>query len=153
VIAAEGLAAVGRMIAAYHRSDGAATDFKIAWVTVTLRDLEGHQRCRCPDGSRASAVVDRCGWQCGPAGAARVSGGARVPARLAAWQSGNGAVQARPTRLRPVARVPRTSVDVRNITMQKYSHRMRRLIAAGLLPERAGQRIIAGGRWPPRRWR
>jgi hypothetical protein len=31
VIAAEGLAAVGRMIAAYHRSDGAATDFKIAW--------------------------------------------------------------------------------------------------------------------------
>jgi hypothetical protein len=30
---------------------------------------------------------------------------------------------------------------------------MRRLIAAGLLPERAGQRIIAGGRWPPRRWR
>ena len=41
MIAAEGLAAVGRMIAAYHRSDGAATDFKIAWVTVTLRDLEG----------------------------------------------------------------------------------------------------------------
>jgi hypothetical protein len=82
VIAAEGLAAVGRMIAAYRRSDGAATDFKIAWVTVTLRDLEGHQRCLCPDGSRASAVVDRCGWQCGPAGAARVSGGARIPARF-----------------------------------------------------------------------
>ena len=37
------------MIAAYRRSDGAATDFKIAWVTVTLRDLEGHQRCLCPD--------------------------------------------------------------------------------------------------------
>ena len=33
-----------------------------------------------------------------------------VPARLAAWQSGNGAVQAGPSRLRPVARVPRTSV-------------------------------------------
>jgi hypothetical protein len=30
VIAAEGLAAGGGMIAAYHRSDGAATDFKIA---------------------------------------------------------------------------------------------------------------------------
>jgi len=59
VIAAEGSAAVGRMIAAYHRSDGAATDFKIAWVTVTLRDLKGHQRCLCLDGSRASAVVDR----------------------------------------------------------------------------------------------
>jgi hypothetical protein len=62
---------------------------------------------------------------------------------LAAWQSGNGAVQARPTRLRPVARVPRTSVDVRNITMQKHSHRMRRLLAAGLLPERAGQPVKA----------
>ena len=48
MIAAEGPAAVGRMIAAYHRSDGAATDFKIAWVTVTLRDLKGHQRCLCP---------------------------------------------------------------------------------------------------------
>ena len=44
------------MIAAYRRSDGAATDFKIAWVTVTLRDLEGHQRCLCPDGSRASGL-------------------------------------------------------------------------------------------------
>ncbi len=34
MIAAEGLAAVGRMIAAYHRSDGDATYYKIAWVTV-----------------------------------------------------------------------------------------------------------------------
>ena len=34
MIAAEGLAAVGRMIAAYRRSDGAATYCKIAWVTV-----------------------------------------------------------------------------------------------------------------------
>jgi hypothetical protein len=61
MIAAEGLAAVSRMTAAYRRSDGAATDFKIAWVTVTLRDFEGHRRCLGPDGSRASAVVDRCG--------------------------------------------------------------------------------------------
>ena len=45
MIAAEGLAAVGRMIAAYRRSDGAATYYKIAWVTVALRDLEGHRRC------------------------------------------------------------------------------------------------------------
>ena len=30
-------------------------------VTVALRDLEGHGRCLGPDGSRASAVVDRCG--------------------------------------------------------------------------------------------
>ena len=33
MIAAEGLAAVGCMIAAYRRSDGAATYYKIAWVT------------------------------------------------------------------------------------------------------------------------
>jgi hypothetical protein len=135
VIAAEGLAAVGRMIAACHRSDGAAPDFKIAWVTVTLRDLEGHQRCLYPHGSRASA-------DCGPMWLAMWSGRRSPgkwrrprpcsPGSLAAWQSGNGAVQARPTRLRPVARVPRTSVDVTNITMQKHSHRMWWLIAAGL---------------------
>ena len=39
MIAAEGLAAVGRMIAAYRRSDGAATDYEIARVTVALRIL------------------------------------------------------------------------------------------------------------------
>jgi hypothetical protein len=38
VIAAEGLATVGRTIAAYRRSDGAATDYELAWVTVTLQD-------------------------------------------------------------------------------------------------------------------
>jgi hypothetical protein len=32
-------------------------------------------------------------------------------------------------------------VDVTNITMQKHSHRMRRLVASGLLPERAGQPV------------
>jgi hypothetical protein len=74
MIAAEGLAAVGRMIAAYRRSDGAATYYKIAWVTVALRDLEGHGRCLGPDGFSASAVVDRCG----PAGTARLRGGARL---------------------------------------------------------------------------
>jgi hypothetical protein len=89
MIAAEGLAAVGRMIAAYRRSDGAATYCKIAWVTVALRDLEGHGRCLGPDGFRASAVVDRCG----PAGAARVRGGARIPARFGeqSLASGHGA--------------------------------------------------------------
>ena len=39
MIAAEGLAAVGCMIGAYRRSDGAATDYGIASVTVALRDL------------------------------------------------------------------------------------------------------------------
>ena len=61
MIAAGGLAAVGRMIAAYCRSDSAATDYEIARVTVALQDLEGDGRCLGPDGSRASAVVDRCG--------------------------------------------------------------------------------------------
>jgi hypothetical protein len=39
MIAAEGLAAADRMIAAYRRGDAAATDNEIAWVTVALRDL------------------------------------------------------------------------------------------------------------------
>jgi len=86
MIAAEGLAAVGRMIAAYRRSDGAATYCKIAWVTVALRDLKGHGRCLGTDGFRASAVVDRYG----PAGAARVRGGARIPARFGEQSSASG---------------------------------------------------------------
>jgi hypothetical protein len=61
MIAAEGLAAADRMIAAYRRSDGAATDYKIAWATLALRDLESHGRCLGPDGFRASAVVDWSG--------------------------------------------------------------------------------------------
>ncbi len=47
MIAAEGLVAVGRMIVAYRRGDGAATSYEIAWVTVAL------QRLRAGDGSRA----------------------------------------------------------------------------------------------------
>lgn len=39
MIAADGLAAVGRMIAGYRRRYGATTDYEIAWVTVALRDL------------------------------------------------------------------------------------------------------------------
>jgi hypothetical protein len=39
VIAAEGLVAVGRMIVAYRRSDGAATDYEIAWVTAAPQYL------------------------------------------------------------------------------------------------------------------
>jgi hypothetical protein len=48
MIAAEGLATVGHVIAAYRRNDSAATDYEIAWVTVALRDLEGHRRCLGP---------------------------------------------------------------------------------------------------------
>jgi hypothetical protein len=57
-----GLAAVGHMIAANCRSDGAATYYKIAWVTVALRALEGHGRGLGPDGFRTSAVADRWTW-------------------------------------------------------------------------------------------
>jgi hypothetical protein len=39
--------------------------------------------------------------------------------------------------------VPRTPVDMTNITMQNQNHRMRRLVAANLLPERAGQPVKA----------
>jgi hypothetical protein len=92
VIAAEGLVAVGRMIAVYRRGYGATTDYEIAWMTVALRELrvkdaagsEGKGRCPTlgPDGSRAPgrapAAVDRRGQ----AGAAWARGGARVPARL-----------------------------------------------------------------------
>ena len=34
---------------------------------------------------------------------------------LAAWQSGNGAMQARPTRLRPVAREPRAAAAAASV--------------------------------------
>ena len=39
MIAAEGLVAVGRMIAVHRRGYGATTDYEIARVTVALRDL------------------------------------------------------------------------------------------------------------------
>jgi hypothetical protein len=39
LIAAEGLAAVGAMIAAYRRGGRFATDYEVAWLTVALRDL------------------------------------------------------------------------------------------------------------------
>ena len=39
LIAAEGLAAVGAMIAAYRAGGRYATDYQIAWMTVALRDL------------------------------------------------------------------------------------------------------------------
>jgi Domain of unknown function (DUF4192) len=39
MIAAEGLAAVGRMVAAYRGGGATATDYEIAWLTVALKDL------------------------------------------------------------------------------------------------------------------
>jgi len=97
------------MIAANRRSDGAATDYEIAWVAMALRNLDGHGRCLDPDGSRASAVLDRCG----PAGAAWVRGGACIPARFGeqASSSGHGATRYLP----PIrADVVATSEDARH---------------------------------------
>ncbi len=39
MIAAECLAAVGRIIVAYRRGDGAAASHEIGWVTVALQHL------------------------------------------------------------------------------------------------------------------
>jgi hypothetical protein len=39
MIAGEGLVAVGRMIVAYRRGDGAATNYEIAWAAVALQYL------------------------------------------------------------------------------------------------------------------
>ncbi len=39
MIAAEGLVAVGRMIAVYRHRYGATTDYEIAWVTAALQHL------------------------------------------------------------------------------------------------------------------
>jgi hypothetical protein len=39
MIAGEGLVAVGRMIVAYPRGDGAVTDYEIAWVAVAVQYL------------------------------------------------------------------------------------------------------------------
>ena len=39
MIAAEGMVAIGRMIVAYRRGDGAATNYEIGWVTVALQHL------------------------------------------------------------------------------------------------------------------
>ena len=94
------------MIAAYRRSDCAATCYKIAWVIVALQDLEGHGRCLGPSGFRASAVVDRCG----PAGRApasrraaiRISAGVRTLTMSARARGGLDDHRADPTVARRV---------------------------------------------------
>ncbi len=58
MIAAEGLVAVGRMIVAYRRCDGAATSYEIAWVTVARAAPEDQGRCLGPDRCRAPTAAD-----------------------------------------------------------------------------------------------
>ena len=87
LLAAEGLAAVGEMIARYRGGGRFTSDYEIARLTVALRDLR----------------VRDDAWARG-----HMAAPAALPA-LAVWQSGNGVMQARPTRLRPVAREPRAA--------------------------------------------
>jgi len=82
------------MIAAHRPGDGAATDCEIAWVTVALR----HLRVRDDAWVRMARAHLRL-WTdvVRRAQPGRVAAPASLLA-LAAWQSGHGAMQARPTR-------------------------------------------------------
>ena len=81
------------MIVAYSRSDGAGTNYEIAWVTVALRHL------RAGDDSWVWIdLVHRWLQTYGLAGAARARGRPGVPARLGELPlaSGHGAVMRPP---------------------------------------------------------
>jgi len=69
--------AADRMIVAYSRSDGAATNYEIAWVTVALRHLRAED-----DSWIWIDRVHRWLQTYGLAGAARARGRPGVPARL-----------------------------------------------------------------------
>jgi hypothetical protein len=96
MIAAEGLAAVGAMIATYRGGDTFTTDAQVAWLTVALRDLrvrddawarmdpahrEAHQRLWLDVTRRAqpgyvaapAALLAFVAWQCGDGALANVA--------------------------------------------------------------------------------
>ncbi len=81
MIAAGGLVAVSRMIVAYRRGDGAATNYEIAWVTVALQHL------RVGDGSWAGQIdpVHRWLWTLWSGG--RSSGTWRRPRPCSLWRT------------------------------------------------------------------
>ncbi len=109
MIAAEGLAAVGAMITRYRDGGRFTTDYEVARITVALRDLRVRDDAWARmDPSHSAAhlrlwidVVRRAQPGYVAASAALLA--------LAAWQSANGAMQARPTRLRSAAREPRAA--------------------------------------------
>ncbi len=89
---AEGLAEVGAMIAAYRAGGSYATDYQVAWVTVTLQDL----RVRDDAWARmdpAHADAHRRLWT--DVTRRAQPGYVAAPAALlafVAWQSGDGAL-------------------------------------------------------------
>ncbi len=96
LIAAEGLAELGALIAAYRAGGRYATDYQVAWVTVTLRDLrvrddawarmdpaylDAHRRLWTDVTRRAqpgyvaapAALLAFVAWQCGDGALANVA--------------------------------------------------------------------------------
>ena len=109
MIAAEQLAAAGAMIARYRDGGRSTSDYEIARLTAALRDL----RVRDDAWARMDPAHTDAHLRLWIDVVRRAQPGhVAAPAALlalAAWQSGNGAMQARPTRLRPVAREPRAA--------------------------------------------
>ena len=109
MIAAEGLAAVGAMIVRYRGGGRFTSDYEIARITVALRDLRVRDDAWARmDPAHADAHLRLWTDVVRHAQPGYVAAPAALLA-LAAWQSGNGAMQARPTRLRQVAREPRAA--------------------------------------------
>src|SRR5271165_5237534 len=109
MIAAEGLAAVGAMITRYRDGGRFTTDYEVARITVALRDLRVRDDAWARMDPAHSAAHLRL-WidVVRRAQPGYVAASAALLA-LAAWQSANGAMQARPTRLRSAAREPRAA--------------------------------------------
>ena len=98
MIAAEGLAAVGQMITWYRGGGRFTSDYEIARITVALRDLRVRDDAWARmDPAHADAHL-RLWIDVVRRGQPRHVAASAALLALAAWQSGHGAMQARPTR-------------------------------------------------------
>jgi hypothetical protein len=126
LIAAEGLNAVGSMIAAYRAGERFASDYQIAWLTVALRDL----RVRDDAWARMDPVYAEAHLRLWTDVTRRAQPGrVAAPAALlafVAWQSGDGAL-ANVALDRSLADDPRYSMALL----------LRQVIAAGAPPSLA----------------
>ncbi|HTX27518.1 MAG TPA: DUF4192 domain-containing protein [Streptosporangiaceae bacterium] len=126
LIAAEGLNAVGSMIAAYRAGDRSASDYEIAWLTVALRDLRVRDDAWARmDPAHAEAHLRLWLDVTRRAQPGRVSAPAALLA-FVAWQSGDGAL-ANVALDRSLADDPRYSMALL----------LRQVIAAGAPPSLA----------------